>query len=388
MAIAVTRPLITRIAFGVVIVFVLAQVVWWIVFQQRYIAGVTEARLAAWQRDAEVANAVLIRVPGDSEFLQRLEEAYPHLRLAEERFVVDAAAVRAFRQEQERLIRMFAFEGPFFVAVVLVGLAIIAQALRRERELKKQQQNFLSAITHEFKTPLSSLRLLIETALYRPLPPEKQRHYLQRMKEELERLEQTSEQVLASARLEQADEAPVLDAVELNTVVQGIVGRMRKSLEARGAVLHVHYSPEPLPVSLDAAAFGVVLGNLLDNAVKYSPGPKKPVWLRLEARGPLVVVQVEDAGLGVPESERERIFERFYRSGHEDTRASQGVGLGLHLVRSITEAMNGWVKCEANDRAGQGARFSVILPRRTVLRPDEEAAAALATVPGNPQGHA
>jgi signal transduction histidine kinase len=384
----VTRPLITRIAFGVVIAFVLAQVVWWVVFQQRYIASVTEARLTAWQRDAEVANAVLIRLPGDSEFFQRLEEAYPHLRLSEERFVVDAAAVRAFRQEQGRLIRMFAFEGPFFVLVVLLGLAIIAQALRRERELKKQQQNFLSAITHEFKTPLSSLRLLIETALYRPLPPEKQRHYLQRMKEELERLEQTSEQVLASARLEQADEAPVLDAVELNTVVQGIVGRMRKSLEARGAVLHVHYSPEPLPVSLDAAAFGVVLGNLLDNAVKYSPGPKKPVWLRLEARGPLVVVQVEDAGLGVPESERERIFERFYRSGHEDTRASQGVGLGLHLVRSITEAMNGWVKCEVNDRAGQGTRFSVILPRRTVLRPDEEAAAALPTVPGNPQGHA
>jgi len=365
----ISSQAVTRIAFVVIIVFVVAQVAWWLVFKHRIIQELSQTTLSAWQRDAELANLLLQRDPALAEALLA---QYPHLHLGAGGFGVDPAAMAAFTEQQRGRLRMLVFEGPVFVLVVISGLAIIARSLRAERELKHRQQNFLSAVTHEFKTPLSTLRLLIETVLYRPLPPDKQRSYLERMERELVRLEQTSEQVLASARLEQAQGGPALAAVELNSVMQGIIGRVRAGLEARGAVLSVTYSPDPLRVSLDTAAFSVVMNNLLDNAVKYSPGAKKPVRVRLLLRNHLVKICVEDEGIGVPESERQRIFEQFYRIGSEMTRSSQGIGLGLHLVKTIVEAMNGWVVCEPNREAGRGTRFTVVFPERQVLLAAEQ----------------
>jgi signal transduction histidine kinase len=92
---------------------------------------------------------------------------------------------------------MIAFEGPFFALVILAMLALIASSLRAERELKRRQQNFLSAVTHEFNTPIGTLRLLVQTLRLRPASPERTVDYLRRMETELDRLERTSEQVLA-----------------------------------------------------------------------------------------------------------------------------------------------------------------------------------------------
>jgi signal transduction histidine kinase len=366
-----SSPLITRIAFGVIIAFVIAQVVWWIIFQERYVSNVKETTLQTWQKDADLANYMLA-FSSSTNLTETLQSEYPHLVYdAETRtFSLNQEIVRDFERQQNGYIRMFTFEGPFFVVVVLAGLAVIARSLRTERELKKRQQNFLAAITHEFKTPMSTLRLLIETALFRPLSSEKQKNYLERMSSELNRLEQTSEQVLAAAQLEHSASAPILESLELNSVVQGIVGKARHSLEARGAHLTVNYSPEPLPVSLDARAFSVVVNNLLDNAVKYSPSVPKEVKVGLERQNDLIFVHVDDEGIGIPEAELKRVFERFYRVGNEMTRESKGVGLGLHLVKSITEAMNGWVRVEANP-TGKGTRFTVVLPRRVALTQDE-----------------
>ncbi len=364
----------TRVAFGVIVVFVLTQAAWWIVFEFRTIHQATQAQLAAWENDARLANEVLAQAGGgaasDATLQQRILSRYPHLAyrgsLPGGSFVVDPASRQRFLATQDRHLRMFAFEGPTFALVVLSMLLLIAATLRSERELKRRQQNFLSAITHEFKTPISTLKLLVQTVQMRSLPPAKQEEYLKRMEAELDRLERTSEQVLASARLEHAEQTPGFAPLELNHVVQGIVGAARSGLEARGALLKVDYAPEPLPVSIDPDAFTVVLNNLLDNAVKYTPGAERPVRVKLERRGDLIEVHVDDQGVGLKEGEEERVFERFYRTGDEMTRESEGVGLGLHLVRSITEAMNGWVRSGANPDAERGSRFTVVLPRRVV----------------------
>jgi two-component system sensor histidine kinase SenX3 len=359
------RQAATRLAFTVIILFLLAQVGWWLIFQERYLSDVTRERLAAWQRDALTATAAIQADPG---LRTELSRRYPHLRLAGDAFVIDEAARNEFTSAQRGYMRMFAFEVPFFALVILLSLVFIASSLRSERELKRRQQNFLSAVTHEFKTPISTLRLLVETALLRPLPAEKLRDYLRRMAAELHRLERTSEQVLASARLEQSPEARRLAPVELTTLLRAAVGDLRQGLEARGAVVTVSAPQEPLPVSIDEDAFAMVLGNLLDNAVKYSPQPVKPVNVRVERSGDLVLVHVEDEGIGIGPGEQDRIFDRFYRSGDEMTRESSGMGLGLHLVRRTVEAMNGWVRC-ANRDDGPGARFSVVLPLRLTSRP-------------------
>ena len=355
----------TRIAFVVIIVFVLAQVVWWIIFQERYISGVTETTLANWQQDAVAVNALLERSPGDTALIGEVQRDYPHLRLEAGRFVLDENVVQTFTREQRGYVRMFAFEGPFFSLVILTGLFIIAKSLRTERELKRRQQNFLNAVSHEFKTPLSTLRLLVETALYRALKPEKQRDYLERMERELTRLEATSEQVLASARLEQSATTTSLKTADLNAAVRDIVNRSRSGLEARGVRLETRYVDAPLPVSLDPDALSIILNNLLDNAAKYSVGEEKCVRLCVEAKRHVAAIHVEDDGIGLDPKEVRRVFDKFYRVGNELTRESTGVGLGLHLVKSLSEAMNAWVRCESPSPAtGRGSRFSVVFPVR------------------------
>jgi len=370
-----SRPNATRIAFTVIVVFVIAQVTWWIVMQGRMAAELRDTTLAAWALDAASANELSARDPSlEAELLAR----YPHLRRSDAGFVIDPAARSAIERRSAATRRMLAFEGPFFALIILGLLLFIAGSLRTERELKRRQANFLSAVTHEFKTPISTLRLLVQTLRMRSLAPERQQDYLRRMEGEIDRLERTSEQVLASARLEQAAEPPTLEANELNHVVQGIIGRLRPSLELRGAKLRVSYSPEPLPVALDADAFTVALSNLLDNAVKYTPGDVKPIVVSLERSGDLACVHVDDEGIGVAPGERGRVFERFYRTGDEMTRESAGVGLGLALVKSSIEAMRGWVKLD-DGPSGRGSRFTLVLPRRVTL--DGDARAGLGPAP-------
>jgi signal transduction histidine kinase len=366
----------TRIASTVIVLFVLAQVGWWLIFQMQLLDRAAAERDAAWRRDVTAVTALLAADPGG---LEELMARYPHLRLREPlpdgslAVEVDPAAAARLAARDDSARRMIAFEGPFFAVVILAMLALIAGSLRAERELKRRQQNFLSAVTHEFNTPIGTLRLLVQTLRLRRASPERTVDYLRRMETELDRLERTSDHVLAAARLEQADSPPVLEAADLNVVVQGLIGRAREGLEARGARLTVRYGHEPLPVSLDPDAFALVLNNLLDNAVKYGSGDAKPVTVTLRADGDLVRLHVDDEGPGVPAEERERVFERFYRAGDELTRVSVGVGLGLHLVKTVTEAMNGWVQVEPGP-GGRGSRFTVVLPRRVAA--DDAAPAA------------
>lgn len=362
----------TRVAFFVIVAFVLAQVAWWMVFQGRALDVAARERAAAWARDVATANDLLAADPGASAALL---ERYPHLRTtAAGRLEIDPESQRAVEAATRSTQRMFAFEGPFFALVILGMLWLIAGSLRVERELKRRQQNFLSAVTHEFKTPIGTLRLLVQTLSLRPASPERTVAYLRKMETELDRLERTSDQVLASARLQHADAPPVLAAADLNTVVQGHLGRARAGLEERGAVLEIAYAPEPLPVSLDVDAFAIVLHNLLDNAVKYDPRPQKRIRVALHADGDLVHLHVDDAGPGLTRDERERVFDRFYRAGDEMTRTTTGVGIGLHLVRTIVESLHGWVRAEENPD-GTGARFTVVLPRR-VAAAEESAPSA------------
>lgn len=365
----------TRVAFGVIVAFVLAQAVWWVWFQRDYIGRTTEARLAAWEAQARLAQRAHDEAGGDAAVREELLREHPPLAFRDGAFVVDPEERAAFVEQQRRHLRMFAYEGPFFVLVIMVLLAFIARSLREERDLKRRQQNFLSAVTHELKTPLSTLRLLIQTAQLRELTPERRRGYLERMAGEVDRLERTSEQVLAAARLEQSPEPPVLEPHDLNDAAARIVEQLRGGLEARGAQLELRTAGEPLPVSLDERAFELAVANLLDNAVKYASAPAKRVVVSLERRGDLCVLNVDDQGPGVPPEERERIFDRFYRSGDEMTRGAQGVGLGLHLVRSVAESMNGWVRVE-DAPGGRGSRFAVVLPRRVARAPRSVEAAA------------
>jgi signal transduction histidine kinase len=350
-----------RVAFVVIIVFLIAQVVWWVVFQRGYINRTVEQTTVSWQREARMANLALENTApvARTKLLEQLRVDAEHLNLETNPVTVNSRALEAYSHRQERYVRMFAFELPFFLIAMLSGLYVIWLSIRSDTELKRRQQNFLMAATHEFRTPISTLTLLVETALYRELPREKQLEVLNRMNAEVGRLQDVSERVLATARLEQGLGVNTLEVQDLNRVVNRIVEAQRDKLERVGARIRFEMPDAPIPVKLDEAAFSIVLTNLLENAVKYTPETIKPVTIRLEARGSLADLSVIDCGVGLEPHEVAHVFDQFYRVGNELTRTAKGLGLGLYLVRGITELMGGRVRCEPLE---QGTRFTVTLP--------------------------
>jgi signal transduction histidine kinase len=350
-----------RWAFALVVAFLFIQVLWWMIFQQQYIEHTVNQVAQQWQQEARFAEVALnAAAPKQkTQVLAQLGRESQHLDLSVRPIQVNAGALAAFRARQDRYLRMFAFEVPFFLAVMLSGLAIIWFTVRSELELKRRQQNFLMAATHEFRTPISSLRLLVETAQYRELTREKQLELLARMNSEVSRLQQVSERVLATARLEQGLGIATLAPQDWRTVVIEQLAQQQPKLEASGAVIQLDLGPGPVLVALDLGAFAIVFSNLLDNAVKYSPGANKPILLQLRATEKRAVLSIEDRGIGIAADEVAHIFDQFYRIGNEMTRQHQGLGLGLYLVRGISELMGGTVSCQP---LANGSRFSVSLP--------------------------
>lgn len=372
---AFTSRTATRIAFVVIVAFVTAQMAWWIYFQQRYVGEVSRNTVASLEREIESLNRLLAL--GAVGVVDELLLDRPHLRLAAGGGSVELAAesLDAFLTDQRRVVRMLAFEGPFFVLVVMTGLFIIGRSLRFERELKRRQRNFLDAIGHEYKTPISTLRLLVETLQMRTLPPAKLQEYLQSMSLEVDRLEETGQQVLATARLEAGAPPEHRELNDLSVLVHRVIERTRSVQEARGARVELVTGGGRLPVRAGLDDVSLLVENLVDNAVKYTPGPEKVVIVRLERQGNRALLSVEDRGPGIPERERALVFERFYRLGNEMTRTATGLGLGLYLVQRAAEALGGRVEIQDAERGG--ARVLVSLPLEASV-----AVAARAAEPG------
>ncbi|GIW32842.1 MAG: hypothetical protein KatS3mg072_0175 [Meiothermus sp.] len=349
------------LAFGLVVGFLLAQVAWWLIFQRNYIQQNIEYAETAWLQEAALVQQLWAATASEKReaLKQELRQVFPHLEVEGERVYVNPERLQAYRSEQMRYLRMFSYEGPFFLAVMLLGLYIIGRSLRREQEFKRRQQNFLMAASHEFRTPISTLRLLAQTLQMRELSREKQLSYLTHMTHEIDRLEDLSERLLATSRLVQGLGQIKPERHDLNQVAGRCLARQQSTLMARGATLHLELAPLPLPVNLDPEAFSLVLSNLLDNAVKYSPQPQKLVWVRLRREGEQAVLEVEDRGVGLSKGDLQQIFEPFYRVGDEQTRRTRGLGLGLYLVKNITELMGGRVWAEA---LPQGSRFGLSFP--------------------------
>ncbi len=349
------------LAFGLIAAFSVAQVGWWIAFQRSYVQDDLSRVLFGWLQEVRLAQDLLEATPPAERprILSALQEEFPHLTVQNGRVGVNPRTFAEYRSRETGALRMFAYEAPFFLLVVLLGLWVIASSMRSEREFKRRQENFLLSASHEFRTPLGTLRLLLETLQYRDLPVEKRTEYLQNMGLELHRLDDLSERLLATARLQQGLLSTDERVHDLREVVKEILEGLRPSLEARGAELHLDIPAAPLWVEVDAQALALLVSNLLDNAVKYSSSHHKPVWTRLTTVKGRACLAVEDSGVGVRAQEVRSIFEPFYRAGNQMDRRVPGLGLGLYLVRSLAELMGGEVHYESLQL---GSRFVVCLP--------------------------
>jgi two-component system sensor histidine kinase SenX3 len=258
------------------------------------------------------------------------------------------------------------FLGAILFLAIIAGVLLNTIFLVREIRRNEQHDSFINAVTHELKTPIASIRLYLQTLQRREVDADQRREFYQSMLLDTERLMHTVEQVLKAGEAAQRKRPRQLLPLEFNHLV-------RECLDLARSRHHLQADALDYRESLNGAASAEVAGdpeelrtavsNLLDNAVKYSPGGVRiSVELEVPDTGH-VVLRVRDNGVGIPPHELKRIFKRFYRVAHRSMTGVKGTGLGLFIVRSIARKHGGQVFAQS-EGLGKGTTVTLELPRR------------------------
>jgi len=252
---------------------------------------------------------------------------------------------------------MVAGEGIVFLAILLIGIYKTRGAFMKEFALARQQKNFLLSITHEFKSPLAAVKLNLQTLQKRELSKDQQTSIISKAIGETDRINNLIENALLAARIEsrsfniQKEEFNLTDCV-----ASTIQSRIIPGTASRSIITNLH---EGIYMVGDALAISSLVLNLLENAEKYSP-ENTEIIISLTVAKKSAILTVADTGIGISESEKPRIFEKFYRVGNEETRRTKGTGLGLFIVKHIVDFHHGEIKVDDNQPSG--TIFKVILP--------------------------
>lgn len=250
-------------------------------------------------------------------------------------------------------------ESLVFVISLVIGVWLINQGYNRKIEAAQERRNFLLSITHELKSPIASIKLVLETFLKRKKLEPKHIHQLSNNAlTETVRLNRLVNDLLMAARVENAYE-PFLETINLSQFLSDIIDRLRTKYPSVNFGLR---QPKvPVMAKADRAALTSVAVNLLENAVKYgSDSPIVNTVLRHDETNQSIWLEFADNGIGIPDKDKSKIFERFYRVGNEDTRKTKGTGLGLYIVNQIIMAHRGTIAV-TNNRP-QGTIFTISLP--------------------------
>jgi signal transduction histidine kinase len=248
------------------------------------------------------------------------------------------------------------------LVLVLAGSYFIGRAVAREMAVARLQTDFVAAVSHEFRTPLTSLRQFTEILADRRVSEERRDSYYQALARATQRLHRLVEGLLDFGRMEAG--ASVFRFAELDAagLVGEVVGEFHAEAEGRGYSVELRIDGGGGTVSADRESITRAIWNLLDNAVKYSP-VNKTVWVDVERGDGRLAIRVRDRGLGVTPEERKEIFRKFVRGSSSKQVEGKGTGIGLAMVHHIVEAHGGELRLES--RPGEGSTFSILLPVRS-----------------------
>lgn len=278
------------------------------------------------------------------------------LELQETNWEIKNLAKKTLSNKYQRQVWMIYGEAGVFIFSLVLGLWLINRAYIREVKTIQQASNFLLAITHELKSPLASIKLILDTFAKHQLPAENVQQLTASGLEETDRLNTMVNNLLLSAKLSSIY-TPHLENINVIDFFNSIIIQNKKRSPNTPISFDSSNITQP-NIQADKNGLETVLNNLLDNAIKYSP--HQPIIVKGYNQNHLFCFEVIDKGMGIPNEEFERIFERFYRIGSEETRKSKGSGLGLFIVKKVTEAHNG--KISVTSKLGEGTTFKICLP--------------------------
>ncbi len=240
------------------------------------------------------------------------------------------------------------------------GVVLVLHDLTELRRLETVRQDFVANVSHELKTPITAIRGLIETVMDDgEMPAQTRNRFLRKVQDQSMRLSLLVTDLLTLSRLESEDGVLHSETVELRGVVRGSVRTFQATAEEKRVSLSVDMPETPLKVSGDWDALELVVNNLLDNALKYTPSGGS-INVRMRSESDEVFVEIEDSGIGISPDHHDRIFERFYRVDKARSRELGGTGLGLSIVKHVCKVHGGAVAVRSVP--GSGATFTVRLP--------------------------
>lgn len=315
----INPAILLTLAFWFLLLYIVAALIWW------YIALKQQNNLAAKDR---------------IEALHKTEPDYN-------------AQYNKILNDQKRKNTQYLAEGITFLVIILIGAVFVYSAVISRIRLSQQQQNFMMAVTHELKTPISVAQLNLETLLKHKLSEAQQRQLLQTALAETTRLNLLSNNILLASQIEAGSYKSEKENIHLSELVSNCVLDFQHRYPNRLIEMSVE---ENISIPGDKLLLQIAINNLIENALKYTP-ENKPVYIDLAQNEETISLEVIDEGSGITDTEKQKVFEKFYRSGNENTRRAKGTGLGLFIAQQIIKDHGGEIYI--TDNTPQGSIFAI-----------------------------
>jgi K+-sensing histidine kinase KdpD len=302
------------IVYWILLLYIIAALVWWAISLLQQNSEMYELK----------RTALLVSSPNYSSDLKIIED------------------------QKRRNVSKYIGEGSAFLLLILIGAGFIYRSVRRQFGLQQQQQNFVMAVTHELKTPLAVSRLNLETLQKYQLEDEKKQRLLQSTLQETLRLDTLINNILISSQLEANAYNMANEELNFSALVTDVIKDFQDRYPYRNIIITIE---DEVELKGDTMLLKLLLSNLLENANKYSDKEEK-IAVVLTKQQDKIRLEVIDEGEGIPNNEKKAVFQKFYRIGSEQTRKTQGTGLGLYICKKLVAYHRGEITIKDNQPTG------------------------------------
>lgn len=329
----------------------------WVIDQRMFTVSKGQEEHQLYMQEVTAAQALLDA--GTAE--DKVREILPRVAVNGGKASLSPSVESALEEERMKRFNRYTWESAFFLLALGVCIAVIWRALRAEARVLAEQDHFLALVSHQFKTPLASLQLSLETVSMRTLSPAEQRPLIERMLADVARMETLVTRILDSVRLERGRVDLKREPIDLGGAVARVVGQVEERARKDRITFTIDV-PRGLEVLADPLAVDVVIRNLVENAIAaVAPVGGGTITLKAHRATGEIELSVRDTGVGFRPTDSARLFKKFSRLNPGGAGSYYGTGLGLFIVRRMMQLAGGRVSAHS-DGVGQGAQFVLAWP--------------------------